>query len=82
MSDEIERWLHSINADKINVVIALLRDQCVHYQVGSLVLAPYENEYFRAKFIGERKRRGREREEEERDLKYNNNKIIALFFCR
>ena len=72
MSDEIERWLYSINADKIKV-IALPRDQCVHYQIGSLILAPYENEYFRAKFIGERKRRGREREEEERDLKYNNN---------
>ena len=63
MSDEIERWLHSINADNISEVIALPRDQCVHYQIGSLVLAPYENEYFRAKFIGERKkrrRRGRE----------------------
>ena len=59
MSDEIERWLHSINADKINVVIALLRDQCVHYQIGSLIIAPYENEYFRAKFIGERRRRRR-----------------------
>ena len=33
----------------------------------SLVLAPYENEYFRAKFIGERRRRRRRGREGGRD---------------
>ena len=66
--------LHSINTHKIKEIIALPRDKRVHYQIGSLVLAPYENEYFRAKVIGEKKRRrrrgrrerggGRERERE------------------
>ena len=60
--------LHSINTHKIKEIIALPRDKRVHYQIGSLVLAPYENEYFRAKVIGEEEERGGE--EEERDLQY------------